>query len=240
MWNRAMRAKFVPESGEKPLTHLEWDELLGQHMAVVDVPGAWFGPELAELYPDAKVVVTTRDKDAWFRSCVAAFVQRKTYAGWLGHAIFNTIFFWSPRELGLIKFMDIKQRDVWKFEWHDEDAKPKAMRSYDEYYAEVRSRIPEERRIEYDVQEGWEPLCAHLGLDVPTALVDGERVNVPFPRSNDAKSFVARINSGRNKRIQIAAKRWAVRIALFAAGTYILLPYVRLVSRQGMRVLSEL
>jgi hypothetical protein len=234
-----MAAKFIPGSGEKALTKLEWDMLLGEHMAVVDVPAAWFGPELAELYPDAKVIVTTRDKEAWYRSCVAAFTHRKWSSTPLGRFLFTTMFMWNKAKLELIHFMDRKQVDVWKFEWHDEKAKPAAMRSYDEYYDEVRTRIPESKRIEFTVQDGWSPLCAHLGVEVPTALVEGERVEVPFPRSNDAEAFVALVSRGSNRLYRGAMNDWAVRIVGTAMAGYILYPHAIWLIRQATRLMGQ-
>lgn len=234
LWNRAMAAKFIPGSREEPLSRDEWDVLLGNHMGIVDVPAAWFGPELAELYPDAKVIVTTREKEAWFRSCQAAFANRKSAAGRARRWIFGAIFLWDGRMRELIRFMDRKARDVWRFEWHDDDAKDKAMSSYDAYYDEVRARIPESKRIEFTVQEGWGPLCAHLDVPVPTAIVDGERVEVPFPRTNDAGEFTAKVVRMRNGAVKEAFKGWALRILLFAVAGYVAYPHaVSLARRSG-------
>jgi hypothetical protein len=36
--------------------------------AVTDFPAACFGPELISAYPEAKVILTTRDPDAWVES----------------------------------------------------------------------------------------------------------------------------------------------------------------------------
>lgn len=41
--------------------------------------------------------------------------------------------------------------------------------------------MPEERLLEYEIKEGWEPLCRFLGKEVP-----GE----DFPRVNDTGEFV--------------------------------------------------
>jgi Sulfotransferase domain len=40
----------------------------------------------------------------------------------------------------------------------------------------------------YQVSEGWEPLCAFLGVAVPEAK--------PFPHLNDAAEFRARVERG--------------------------------------------
>ncbi|KAI1268374.1 hypothetical protein F5Y18DRAFT_415172 [Xylariaceae sp. FL1019] len=39
------------------------------------------------------------------------------------------------------------------------------------YYDTLRKTVPPERRLEYKLGDGWEPLCAYLGKDIP---------NVPF------------------------------------------------------------
>ncbi len=40
--------------------------------------------------------------------------------------------------------------------------------------------VPHKELLVYDVAEGWEPLCAFLGVDVPDA---------PFPRTNTTDEF---------------------------------------------------
>ena len=55
------------------------------------------------------------------------------------------------------------------------------------YQEQVQRNIPEERLLVWSVQEGWEPLCEFLEVDVPDA---------EFPRLNDSKMFVDRIIDG--------------------------------------------
>jgi len=45
---------------------------------------------------------------------------------------------------------------------------------------EVRAAIPRERLLVFDVSQGWEPLCAFLGVPVPGAA---------FPRTNSTQEF---------------------------------------------------
>lgn len=55
---------------------------------------------------------------------------------------------------------------------------------YDEHYEAVRREVSADRLLEFEVKEGWEPLCRFLGKEVP---------EVEFPRVNDSKDFGDRI-----------------------------------------------
>ena len=46
----------------------EWDDIFGDFQATVDWPGAYFYRDLMEAYPDAKVLLSVRDGEAWERS----------------------------------------------------------------------------------------------------------------------------------------------------------------------------
>lgn len=51
---------------------------------------------------------------------------------------------------------------------------------YTQHYEEVRRLVPTENLLTYNVSEGWEPLCALLGLPIPDS---------PFPTGNDQGAF---------------------------------------------------
>ena len=50
-----------------------------------------------------------------------------------------------------------------------------------EHIAAVQAEIAPERLLTFDLREGWEPLCAFLGVAVP---------DLPFPKTNSSKAFV--------------------------------------------------
>ena len=54
------------------------------------------------------------------------------------------------------------------------------MAAYDAHVAAVRAEIPAERLFEYQPGDGWGPLCAALGLEVP---------DEPFPHTNTTSEF---------------------------------------------------
>jgi len=61
-WLKAIEAKF---EGKGAWGGEEWRNLLGDFEGVADIPAAMFAEELIKEYPDAKVILTVRDEDAW-------------------------------------------------------------------------------------------------------------------------------------------------------------------------------
>ena len=51
----------------------------------------------------------------------------------------------------------------------------------------VIASVPPERLLVFNVADGWEPLCAFLGVDVPVT---------PYPRENSTEQFQTRIAAG--------------------------------------------
>ena len=58
------------------------------------------------------------------------------------------------------------------------------MAVYERHCEEVRRDVPEGRLIEWQAGEGWEPICAGLGLPVPTT---------PFPHENTSADFSGKV-----------------------------------------------
>ena len=61
---------------------------------------------------------------------------------------------------------------------------------YRAHIAEVKATIDPARLLVYDVAEGWEPLCRHLGVPVP---------KTPFPETNSTAEFQARVAARRQQ-----------------------------------------
>jgi hypothetical protein len=57
-----------------------------------------------------------------------------------------------------------------------------AIRVFNEHNEAVKAKAPADRLLVWDVKQGWEPLCAFLGVEVP---------DEPFPHLNDTASFRA-------------------------------------------------
>ena len=64
----ATRAHYGLDPNRKPWGRAEFDALLGDCDVILDVPLCCFVDELVAAYPEAKVLLTERDADAWIRS----------------------------------------------------------------------------------------------------------------------------------------------------------------------------
>ena len=125
-------------------------------------------------YPEAKVVLTLRDPDSWWKSFSETLLYRMRTPG-------GSIIAWlEPQTAGkLYKY----GRAVWLAMFKEEAAdltKDKAKARFVAYYDEVRRIVPRERLLEYRVGDGWEPLCKFLGKPIPEE---------PFPKANDTQEF---------------------------------------------------
>ncbi|KAF7352154.1 hypothetical protein MVEN_01178600 [Mycena venus] len=155
----------------KPYGRAEWDQLLGHCMAVTDMPHVLFAEELIAAYPDAKVMLTTRDADRWWKSF------QDTIGGMLAIPLGDL-----PAHLEATAGRD---REFWGLAYNalfgtNNVTEEMAKKRYIEYYDEVRSLVPKEQLLEYRVGEGWESLCRFLEKDVPAE---------PFPNVNDTQAF---------------------------------------------------
>ena len=56
----------------------------------------------------------------------------------------------------------------------------RAAHEYSAHNDAVKSTIPDDRLLVFEVKDGWAPLCEFLGVPVP---------DEPFPRTNDRSEF---------------------------------------------------
>ncbi|KAM0432963.1 hypothetical protein ACHAPT_004668 [Fusarium lateritium] len=185
-WVRAFEAKYA---GQGSFTRADWDRLLGHCQAVCDAPAAFFGAELAEIYPEAKVVILNRDPEKWYDSVLNSIYLVTKPKGFWRKLSMIYCFLFDTHVQNMAGYSKALRRWVLRYD-HGED-KDKALAWYKSQYEEFRERIPEERRIEYTITDGWAPLCEHLGVPIP--MVEdpetGKMVEAPFPRLNDRETF---------------------------------------------------
>jgi hypothetical protein len=141
---------------------VDWEEVFAGYGSTVDWPGATFYKQLADAYPDAKVILTVRDAEAWFASTQATIFSL--------HIRDDTEDPWQRMVLKVIG--DLFDRQM--------TDKAKLIAVYKQHNEEVRRTIAPERLLVYDVAQGWKPLCRFLGVEVPSE---------PMPKVNSTDEF---------------------------------------------------
>ena len=169
-WTRILRRVPVRTEADSEFVRRTLAEMMEGYAAPADYPGAFFTPELVELYPDAMVICTVRDPDAWVKSMGRL---NDNFTGWFLRLVLLPL----P---GIRHFPTywIAFRDCFVKLYGDEF--PPTTQSYHRHIEWLNNVVPEERLVFFDVRDGWGPLCAALGMGVP---------DVPFPRVNDAEAL---------------------------------------------------
>ena len=133
-------------------------------------PAIFLAKELIEAYPEAKVILAEREIEAWLKSfdvIAKGFFHP-------GNKIIATL---DPKFTSRI-YAPIR---IWmREEFHATSRKTSmanARETYYKHYMYVRTLVPKERLLEYELGSGWDPLCAFLGKEVPDVL---------FPRVNES------------------------------------------------------
>jgi hypothetical protein len=158
---------------------VDWDEVFRGYQATVDWPATAVWKELVDAYPDAKVVLTVRDPEKWYESASnTIFTNMRGMRSPLEKALGFVFTVSRPkfRRFG----PTMKQLIVDRQLGGDVEDRATVLRSFVEHTAAVRAYVPADRLLVFEVSQGWEPLCAFLGVPVPAG---------PFPRVNDTESF---------------------------------------------------
>jgi len=173
-WRRALE-------GESP-----WEEIFDGFEATVDWPGSFFYRELTEFYPDAKVLLSVRDSEAWERS-MRDTIWGLFYGDMLMRDLSNARGRVDAKWRSYIDMMEGMWERSGLIDDGAETTSESMRAAMERYHEEVQANVPADRLLVWSVNDGWEPLCEFLGLDVP---------DTPFPRLNDSKEFAGRVIDG--------------------------------------------
>jgi len=150
----------------------DWRTFLADYTAAVDWPACAFWRPLAEEFPDAIVLLSTRSSaDAWWKSAD------------------DTIFQVSKREipsehLDVMSAQLAMMDDLFANTFTADLSEVPAKQAYQEHNAAVRAAIGPDRLVDWQPGDGWDPICRALSLPVPSE---------PFPHVNTTADFRAMI-----------------------------------------------
>jgi hypothetical protein len=137
-----------------------WDNFFEGYQATVDWPAAPFWAEISRTFPDGLILLSVRDPEAWWKSASSTiFLALATY-----FAPDAPADGWTRMGRGMMT--------TFASGWQDEASAKSAYLAHNEL---VRTTAPKDRFLEWRPEDGWEPICSALHLDVP---------DQPFPRTN--------------------------------------------------------
>ena len=182
-WADVGAGRALPEDMFQFLSHYGYN-------ATLDYPVAEYYDVALALYPEAKVIMTVRDDPKrWGKSWNT--LMSSTALVW---ELSPTLTYPNPiRLLVPQKWRQMRELRC-SYGVRSFGLQPcemlNAYRSkpdgwlegiYEKHVASVRGKVPPERLLEFNVKDGWEPLCEFLGLPVP---------DIPFPNINDSSLFI--------------------------------------------------
>ncbi|KAH3915180.1 hypothetical protein HBI56_014510 [Parastagonospora nodorum] len=145
-------------------------------IATTDTPGAQFVPELLEIWPDTKVICTIRDRKEWATS-INQIGRASGSRSWM----LSLVLLLLPGLRYFTTYVSALQHGRWgELYFRPGDANGYSAAIYERHIELLKSVIPEEKHVFYDVRDGREPLCGASAVRLPD--------DIPFPKLNDSKS----------------------------------------------------
>lgn len=153
-----------------------WDQVFDGYQSAVDFPASMYWRELADAYPQAKIILTVRDPHRWHASTQNAFTPPP--------GVDMTDFPAPLRDLGsIMPLLRDEAKKILGSQWEFAEAMDEeyAVEAFTQHTARVRDALPSDRLLVFEASQGWGPLCEFLGVEVPT--------DEPFPHLNDSKTM---------------------------------------------------
>nr|CAB3262676.1 uncharacterized protein LOC100181738 [Phallusia mammillata] len=149
---------------------------------LIDGPVIVFWEEIYRVFPEAKVILTIRDEDGWWKSWKN--MQDDFFAG---SYLLRISIMVSPtarkflhsgvKIFGMAYGFD-NSLSPFSMDWNANERLYKMK--YRKHNCYVLHTVPEDKRLVHISKEGWEPICKYLDHDVP---------KIPYPHQNKNASL---------------------------------------------------
>jgi len=157
----------------------DWDTVFAGYRSTVDWPAAAFWRQILDAYPESVAILTVRDPGRWHDSVMSTIFRGDRQAHTpVGRALLRIATVGRADLRAVAELNETVVRDG-VFAGRPGD-REHAIKVYEQHVAEVKATVAPERLLVFDLRDGWEPLCAFLGVPVP---------DEPFPHANDAAAF---------------------------------------------------
>jgi hypothetical protein len=139
-----------------------------------------------DYYPEAKVLLSVRDPEKWepsFRETIWNMGHGESLIRLLSSARGHVDPQWS-------RYLKLVERMFWTGQGTfaaGHERPEQLIEQFERHNELVKTTVPAERLLVWNVTEGWEPLCEFLELPVPAE---------PMPHVNDRDTFLGRVIDG--------------------------------------------
>lgn len=165
------RPDHVPLWAAATTTEPDWVALFEDYNSATDAPACHFWHQIRRAHPTAKVILTVRDAESWYASFHATVFQ----------AMSRPALAPATARPALEAARRVVLEGVFSGRFEDESH---AQSVYAAHNRAIIDSIEPSQLLVYHVADGWPPLCAFLGVPVPTK---------EFPVSNRRSDFRSRI-----------------------------------------------
>ncbi|CAK8681899.1 unnamed protein product [Clavelina lepadiformis] len=139
-----------------------------------------FWKEIHDAFPDAKIILTTRDENDWLPSYIAQWKSIDDYF------LYKMMMLITPTGRRMFKYYQLLVRiyegAVMKHPFDYKFLQNETMMrlGYRTHQTGCIANAPKDKLLVYSVRDGWKPLCKFLGKEIPSKA---------FPRLNSRKAI---------------------------------------------------
>jgi len=167
------------------VTKDDWKTILHDYRGGVDYPVSFYYKEIMEVFPKGKVLLNVRDPVKWYESVKNSILQIHLSANSFPCYWFMLLIGkWDSVELVRSFSSSVPSCSTMGLGMFGavEESQETAVKFYHDHVEEVKSHVPPEKLLVWEVKEGWGPLCKFLDVPEPST---------PFPRVNDTAEILA-------------------------------------------------
>lgn len=147
---------------------VDWHDVFAGYRSAVDWPSTNFWRELAEVFPNSKIILSVRPADRWWTSFSGTIKRLIEIRSNVPDAYVRSVLDMAHKLIAEQTFGGAM------------NDKSVVLSAYQKRIDEVRQTIQADRLLVFDVAEGWAPLCEFLNLPKP---------DTDFPQGNSREEF---------------------------------------------------
>ncbi|CAO0798284.1 unnamed protein product [Mucor circinelloides] len=155
----------------------DWDKIYANYNAAVDWPTVTFYKELVAKYPDAKVLLTVRSAESWYKSAKNTIHKAATTG------------LRAPEGSPMARFTRMTTSVCLDGLLADKEAfadEERMKKIYLDHIEDVKKTVPAEKLLIMELGEGWTRMCNFLGKEIPKE---------PYPSTNSTEEFSKMIST---------------------------------------------